>query len=304
MRIFTSILFLLIATLAANISPAGADWREDFGNLRIGVIGGRGPQKVIARAEPFRLSIQEALGVSVEIFPMPDYAALIRAQASGGIEYAIYSAMAYAVTHSLCECVTPLVVARSADGETRFRVAIWVAKDSAIDNLAALKGHRVIGHLPDMAGGFHFALHQLRQQKPQAQIPERLIRADTAEAALAAFAGGEADALLGWTSAEAAGEPARGTLRSLRRIHGIAPQSLRLVWRSPPIPHRVHAVLKKLPGDAVKTLREHLTVLSNLDEVAYDAIEPHYGGGFAVSERDWFVPLIDYTAAIRSSKRP
>ena len=66
--------FLTIATIAGilqAITGAAADWREDIGVFRIGIVTKEDLTGTLARIEPFRLAITEALEMDVEFFPRP-----------------------------------------------------------------------------------------------------------------------------------------------------------------------------------------------------------------------------------------
>ena len=77
-------------------SPASADWREDIGTFRVGIVAEPGAGNTIAGLAELNDAFSKALGLKVEFFVARSYAALIDAQASSRIEYAIYSASAYA----------------------------------------------------------------------------------------------------------------------------------------------------------------------------------------------------------------
>ena len=87
--------------------------------------GGAGPRRSLKQA------YARALGIPVEIFVARDYAALIDAQATARVDYAIYSTTAYATTSLLCGCVEPVVAPVGEDGATGIR-AILVTRDGRL----------------------------------------------------------------------------------------------------------------------------------------------------------------------------
>ncbi len=66
---------------------------------------------------------------------------------------------------------------------------------------------------------------------------------------------------------------------------------MEIIWRSSPVPHRVHAVRKNLDGEAKNILRGLLGQMFGNDPVAYDSIEPMFGGGFITARQSQFEPL-------------
>src|SRR5205085_1730708 len=78
----------------------------------------------------------------VEFVVARDYAALIDAQASARIEYAIYSATAYATALQRCGCVEPLVAPVDTDGAAGIR-SVLLTRDGKLSGLAAMETHRI-----------------------------------------------------------------------------------------------------------------------------------------------------------------
>ena len=73
-------------------APAAADWREDIGTFRVGVVAEPGAGNTIAGLAELNDAFTKALGLKVEFLVAHSYAALIDAQVSTRIEYASYSA--------------------------------------------------------------------------------------------------------------------------------------------------------------------------------------------------------------------
>ena len=115
------------------------------------------------------------------------------------------------------------------------------------------------------------------------------------ESALSAFIDGKHDALLGWSSLT--GNPStgytRGTLHMIARRTDELATRYPMLWKSDQLPHRVHLVRKKLHGEPKKLVRNLLASMFDRNPVAYDSIEPIYGGGFTTSRHSRYKPLID-----------
>ncbi len=82
-----------------------------------------------------------------------------------------------------------------------------------------------------------------------------------------------------------------GTLGQIAGL-GDSAFAAKVIWQSSPIPYRIHAVRKTLAGEAKTILRSLLAGMFDLDPVAYDAIEPDFGGGFVAARQSQFAPLV------------
>lgn len=291
-RVLAAALLVAVPSVAA-----GADWRDDIGAFRVGILAGQDIQAAIARAEPFRLALEEGLGVTVDIFPARDYAALIDASAGSRIEYAVFSATAYALAWNRCECIEPLVVARSGDGTQGVAEAV-IARRTGPASLAELEGRRIAAVRAPAFGGLEIALRQMQAQGFDPGKGGTVIDMMAhGEAAIAAFRDGRADALIGWSSMT--GDPSagysRGTLTRIAALEGGA-SDYRVIWQSTVVPFRVHAVRNSLPAEARNRLRELLSAMFDNDPVAYDSIEPVHGGGFVPARQGQFGALAELLA--------
>lgn len=285
---------------------AGADWREDIGELRIGVVTGFGFQAKVAELEPFRLTIQDELNIPVEIYPARDLPDLIRAHTEGRVEYAVLSSLAFATGFAKCECIEASVVASSVDGALGIRAALIARNGGIVDGPEDLEGKRVLASSQQSATGFGFATYQWQQMGAVNDLSLISFEfVDDFEEAVRRFGEGEGDALLGWSSFS--GDPAagysRGTLRLLSKAE-TPTLSFRSVWRSPLIPNRVHSLRKALPAELKNRLRMLLVEMRDIDPIAFDVVEPDYGGGFVAARQGLFTPLVDYVQSMADTPVP
>lgn len=297
-RSFRTLFFLVSLALATGASAAEENWRDDLGVFRVGIVADGDARRAVARAEAFRLALEEALEMRVDLFPARDYPSLIDAAASSRIEYAVLSASAYALAWSMCECIEPLVVAQSGDGTAVYRQVIITRQDGPAD-LGALDGARIATIGTQAVGGGLLVLHELAEAGLDVEDgAAELLRFDSNEAALEALASGEADAMIGWSSmrGELAEGYSRGTMRHIARREGTT-EAYRIIWQSSAIPHRTHAVRKNLPAQAKTVLRERLVAMFDGDPVAYDSIEPIFGGGFVAARQGQFGALVSLMRA-------
>lgn len=283
---------ILSSSLVALCQPsiAVADWREEIGTFRVALAANGDAATTAMRAEPFRLSLEAALGMPVEIVPAKDYAALIDAASRSRIEYAILSANAYSAAWAACECVEPLVIAASGDGSSAFRQNLFVRAGGPV-SLVGLKGRKIAVIDTGAVGGELLAMHELRLQGLDLSSDAvELVRFAASNEAVAAFASGTVDALLGWSPDPATSSASRGTLAAIA-LSGADPSQFRSIWQSSALPNRVHAIRRNLDAEAKTLLRSLLSSLFSTDPVAYDSVEPVHGGGFLAARQSQFEAL-------------
>ena len=95
------------------------------------MIAEEGAGQAVPGLSILKRAYSQALGIPVEIFVARDYAALIDAQATARVDYAIYSTTAYATAALLCSCVEPVVAPVGEDGATGI-VAVLVTRDGQL----------------------------------------------------------------------------------------------------------------------------------------------------------------------------
>ncbi|RUV42127.1 MAG: phosphonate ABC transporter substrate-binding protein [Mesorhizobium sp.] len=286
-----------LAVLSAA-PPAHADWRADIGTFRIGIVAEPGGGNTVPGLARLTDAYTNALGMKVEFVVARDYAALIEAQASGRIQYAVYSALAYATASERCGCVEPLVAPVDADGAAGVR-SVLVTRDGKVPGLTAIASHRIAIAPADNVVGSLLPLTELAGEGvPIAQDSPFLARASSATAAEAMLGDGEADGLFGWEPIGADGQPTDtgGTIMRLAAA-GVPKTSLRVLWSSAPLRYGPHVVRSDLDAEAKRRLTVFLTNLKSLTPDVYDLLEPTHSGGFelAVSK--------DYATALAIVRR-
>jgi phosphonate transport system substrate-binding protein len=292
---FVAVLIFLIAT-----STGLAQWRADLGVFRVGLVAGGDIADSVARLEPIRLALEEALSVPVEIFPARSYPAVISAVIGSRVDYAVLSATAYAAAWNLCDCIEPLVVARSNDGSSGYRQVV-ITRRGGPASIDKLRGRSLGVFGGSEIGGAMLALHELEQQglpladKGGEGGAVTLRRFASGEAAVKAFNDGEIESLLGWQSDRGQSAEGRGTIAGLA-ARGMDPEQLQVIWRSSLVPHRLHAVRRTLDNEAKGLLRRLMIGLYDADPVAYDSLEPVFGGGFVAADALQFSHLAQMLA--------
>ena len=274
-----------------NPNASQADWRKDIGTFRIGIVAGNDVAGTISKIEPFRAAVSKALGLKVEIFPARNYQTLINAQTAARIEYAIYSASAYATAWKACKCVEPLAVPKSDDDASNY-YSIIISGENGPKSTSQLATAKLAGLSKNSFAGHLFAVQQLKSQG--VNLPETIEFEPSGEDALMKFDEGKYGALIGWSSL--VGEQSEGYSRGTLKL--LIKKSYKIIWQSSPIPHRPHVVKKSLAGEAKILLRALLTDLIESNPVAYDAVEPVFSGGFNVARHAQFQQIISYVDAL------
>lgn len=279
-----------ILSLVSATPAFAADWRSELGTFRVGLVAVGEPGVAAVRVEPFRLALAEQLGVPVEIVPMRDYPALIDAATRYHVEYSVFSASAFAAAYAMCECLEPMAIANSGDGTGSFK-EVLIARQGGPASVSALAGKKVARLSGPALGGALLAENELKAEG--LDLDGAAVAFGDSDSALDALADGTVDAVLGWSSMT--GDPSqgysRGTLRRIAEREGSA-LDYTVIWQSSDIPHRVHAVRSTLDGEAKTILRSVLTGMFNADPLAYDSIEPLFGGGFVAARQSQFDALV------------
>lgn len=274
--------------LAASL-PASANWQDDLGTLRIGMVSPSGSRAVAGLGKMTR-AFEEAGGVPAEIFVARDSEALIRAIASGRVHYALLSATGYAVADAYCQCVEPLAAPRGVDGAIGVRGALIARRGQAMQELGRA---RVVAGSVDEVGPLVLALAALQDIASPGGYGA-VLHSGSQSQAEAAFAEGQAEVLVGWVPAFADDRAVSrsGTLKRLEKL-GIAPSELEIIWTSGVVAFGPHAVRRDIPVQLKVRLGSFLENLYNANPEIYALLEPYRGGGFKK------IGAADYEAAAR-----
>jgi phosphonate transport system substrate-binding protein len=281
-----------LALMAATL-PAAAGWRDDMKTFRIGIVAAPGAGQAVPGLAAIERAYTMALGIPVEVLVATDYPALIDAQATGRVEYAIYSATAYATAWKLCQCVEPVAAPVGDDGATGLR-AVLVTRDGKLSSLDQIPDRRVAVVGGDSIAGL--AAAELGDIFDSAA--SRLIEAPSPSAAEAMLIDGSADAIFGWTPAS--GDPIAsfggGTLARLQAA-GVPASSLSVVWSSELLRYGPHTIRTGLDPEVRQILTIFLTNMLGQSPDLYERVEQAHGGGFQA------VAQADYASAIEMVKR-
>ncbi|MXN66430.1 PhnD/SsuA/transferrin family substrate-binding protein [Stappia sp. GBMRC 2046] len=265
-------------------------------SLRYGIVirNANDPDRAAFRLlEPYRASLETALGIPVNLVAYADLSSLQDALVTGKVDYAELSASAFAQAWKRCGCVEPLAVPAARGGESAYRAALIVANGSAYVTLEDLKGAKLgIGaegstttrRLP------FFAFRQIGMD-PQKHFGE-LVEVDGPLDGAKRVMIGILDATLGWTGeGDEVSDGGRGTVAEMEAGRLMEPGSLRIIWRSEPIPNAPHVVRRSLADKIKHRLKVHLLALDVEDPSAFFAIAPRQSPGFVPIGVEAFEPL-------------
>lgn len=285
--------------LAASSLPAFAGWQEDIGTFRIGIVAEPGSGNGIAGLGTLNDAFAKALGVKVEFLVARSYPALIDAQVSARIDYAVYSAAAYAAAYERCGCIEPLVAPTDESGALGIR-SILVMRDGRLPSTSDLAGRRIALLPPDSMAGHQLPLASFSPNGRRLSGEENFfVDAQSAEAAEAMLVEGSVDAIFGWEPAGPAGggEIEGGTLQRLVAA-GVDPEALSVIWRSDVLRYGPHAVSTALDPEPRERLASFLTGLRQSDPVLYETLENRHLGGFSAASQADYAPALEIVRSL------
>lgn len=263
MQGFSLLLQLIKCLLALTASSlfvlqAHADWRQDMGTFHIGMSASDAKSISPADIEKIAADFAKALKMPVEVDVQRDYPALIDAQVSGRVEYAIYSSTAYASAWLLCECVEPLVAPVLSNGATGTR-SVLVVNASVPFTRLDLNGIRVGIPGKDSVAGFAVPLASYTVGPRALAEDEEFFRQFTGlEPMATAFAANELDAFFGWVPANQQGPiPGAGILGTgEEKVLSVGGQTveIKVPWTSGLLRYGPHAVRRELNAEAKSAL--------------------------------------------------
>jgi phosphonate transport system substrate-binding protein len=287
----------------ASLAPAGAaraGWRQDLGTFRIGMSATDAKALSSEETEKIRSGYEAALSMPVEIVMLRDYPALIDAQVSSRIEYAIYTSQSYAAAWLLCECVEPLAAPVQTNGAAGIR-SVLIINAGAIFTRLDLNGIKIGIPGRDSVSGLAVPLAEYTIGSRALTADERFFNNfsnmnDTA----AAFAEGRIDGFFGWAFSDAAGPLKQSGLMGTgvdgAFTAGGKTVETKIPWTSTLQRFGPHAVRRNLDAEAKSALRNYLTGLDAEQIDLLSLLPPH--------DIAKFVPVAqeEYRSAIAAAK--
>jgi phosphonate transport system substrate-binding protein len=234
------------------------------------------------------------LGLPVDVVVAEDYPALIQAQVSGRVQYAIYSTTAYATAALSCACVVPLVAPTSGNGALGLR-AVLVTRATGFTDIEQIASYRVaFSGVHDLAGLALPRAELVVAGRPMTGTEPFLVDAASPAAALEMLRGGKVDALFGWveTGLSKTPLPGAGTLANLAQL-GVAEADFRIVWTSSLLRYGPHAIRSDIDPEVRRRLVPFLIGLRDSDAEVFDTLETHHLGGFSAVDANDYANAVD-----------
>lgn len=274
----------MLAAVAAGlvVEDVGAE-PETF---RVGMVARKdGADREVEGLSVIRSAFSRALGMKVEVFVARDYAALIEAQVAGRLDYAVYSAQAYAAASIRCGCLRPVVAPIDSAGSVGLRSVLITRRGEAEPRRIAFgPGDSLSGRLVPLA-----AWPQARAAAEEG----RFVEVASASDAEAMFVDGSVDGFFGWVPAGAGdGDMSPGGSLARLRIAGVAEKEYEVRWRSDVLRYGPHAVRADIEAGRVGNLARMLVRAASEEPELYHYMERVHGGGFVeVTQADYAAPI-------------
>ncbi len=293
--------------LAWTISGAGAALLGAFGlsgvasaadgdaatPFRVGLVAHDGEGPAIEGLSAIKAAFSSALSMPVEVLVARDYAALIESHLDGRIDYAVYTAPAYAAASIRCACMRPVAAPIGIDGSFGLRSVLIVRGSAGGDAPTAI----AVG--PDDSLATRLAPMAFWPGAANALGAGGLVPTGTAGEAEAMFMDGAVDAYFGWVPARPGGEDEPLSGGSIERLAaaGVDASGFDIEWRSVLLRYGPHAVRDTLPQAQVEALQRLLSgVVADPDLNYY--LERRHGGGFAAATQQDYLPVIEALGAV------
>lgn len=203
-----------------------------------------------AMFEPLAAYLSKETGEKVTLVVPTDFAAFKQTVESGKVDYAFANPLVYVQLKKSGSAHEPLGIASEKEGGTEFRGIIIARKDSALSNVAQLKGKKLIFVDQDSAGGYIVQLLTLQnaglqKDKDYTVLPFAKKHSEVVKAVLE----GKADA---------------GGIRlgDLEKIKGLDTSKIKIIATSEAIPNWPVFSTKNVPASKVIKFKTALLNLS------------------------------------------
>jgi phosphonate transport system substrate-binding protein len=302
----------LAAAVGFAVAAPGAsraqDWKAQFKEFRIGLLGGENTQDRLARYDGFQRLLEAKLGVPVKLFPAADYAGVMQGMAAGQLEAAEFGASGFAGTWLDCKCVEPIIVPQEADGSTFYYSVMVTRKDSGLTSIEQMKGHSLAWADPNSTSGYLIPSATLKSKGIDLKDGAYFTRTGFAgghEQAVVAMLNKQYDGCVTWTSGQGdIGQGySRGNLRSMVDRGMLKMSDVNIIWQSGKIPNGPWAVRTALPAELKKTFADFLLDLPKSHKDVYDAVEQGTGVGYVPATMELYKDIIDLRESERRGSR-
>lgn len=278
---------IMALALASTILAPAVMAQDAITEFNVGILGGENAQDRLASQECFRVALEEALGVPVNLFTPADYDGVIQGLLGGTLDYAWLGASAFAKVYLTDPTAVDLTLTKqNVDGSTGYYSIGFARADSGITSMEDAAGKTFAFADPNSTSGYLV---------PAAELAGTFGNLEEYFASVA-FSGGHeqtivgvangdfeagvswADGLGNWEDGYNSGAFRRASDAGLVNMSDIVQ-----IWQSSLIPEGPMVVRSALPQD-VKDIVTQLT--ADLWET-----DPECAYGVAAGEAKDFVPV-------------
>jgi phosphonate transport system substrate-binding protein len=259
---------LLASTVLAAVPLVSGGGPGAESQLRLAVLPCTNIESTFRKFHPLLAHLKSATGLSVSLWVPADLADFESTTANGQLDFALQDPHTYRQLSRLFDDAS-LLQTRALDGTTRQSAVVVVRRDSALSDLAELRGRTVLfgprtSSPKWIAAGLLFESRGLRVDRD-----------------LKGVNGGCCEDIAFAVSVEAveAGvicEHFLGQHGARQKDLGVDPASLRVIGRTPAFPTRIFAARKGVSATVVAAITQALTRL--------DAASPEHAGVMASAE--------------------
>jgi phosphonate transport system substrate-binding protein len=296
------LLAAIILTLTSG-TVAAQDWRQRFPDVVFSVVPSENASGVTDRYGPFIQYLSEALRVRVSLRIATDYAAVIEGMRTGQVHIAHLGPAAYARAAVVTSgAIEPFVTGRNSEGAIGYYSVLYVRANAPFQSIQELRGRNLCLVDPNSASGNNvprFAMHKM------GMVPEdffgRIVYAGSHENAITALQQGTCDAAFNWWNTERESNLQRMATKGMIRA-----EDFRIVFRSDFIPGSPTSMLRDLPADMKRDIRQAFLDAPTRGREAWLRISDGNATGYAeVAPQDYqvMIELVQFVDSLRRQQR-
>ena len=278
---------LTLALMTASMASVALAESHAITEFNVGILGGENAQDRLTSQECFRVALEEALGVPVNLFTPADYDGVIQGLLGGTLDYAWLGASAFAKVYLTDPTAVDLTLTKqNVDGSTGYYSIGFARADSGITSMEDAAGKSFAFADPNSTSGYLV---------PAAELLAAYGDLETYFASVA-FSGGHEQTIVGVANGDFAAGVSwadglgnwedgynSGAFRRAADAGLVNMSDLVQIWQSTLIPEGPMVVRSALPQE-VKDIVTKLT--ADLWET-----DPECAYGVAAGEAKDFVPV-------------
>ncbi|WP_196259322.1 phosphonate ABC transporter substrate-binding protein [Pelagibacterium limicola] len=285
--------FAAFALAMSFVSPALADWREQYPELYLGISSSENENDAIARNQGYAAYLTEKLGVPVNVVRGTDYAAVIEAMRAGNVHFASIGPANYALAHRVMgEDVAPVAVSLDLEGNRGYYSVLAVRADSPYQSLEDVAGKPFAFADPNSASGFAIPSYYLREtlgMPPEEYFGEVAFSGGHEQSVIALLNGTFEVVATHWTN------ETRGNIQRMVEKGMIEEGSTRIIWTSPLIPSSPVVMRTDLPQEVQDLFKEALFAFPDEAPDAFNELHSNQSSGYGVATHEDYIDMVAIT---------